>query len=371
MMKNGKISHFFKRKACENASTSEPIEVPRINEMITSTPQQVEVPPIEEVTIATPQQVEVPSIEEVSTTTPQQIEVPSIEEVTITSQRVVVPDDILNSLERSYRAFNIDTISTLVERYYPMDFNEQDKITLQFQLRQFLVDARQSTDLKNLSTIQNLCSCLVATNRDKIYFLIDRLLRLIMTLPVSTATTKRRYSFIGAFIGLPRDNIMNLCMGTKELSITILQVWLIYLHRHCMELGNNNVYGFIDPHFTHSRNEHGSVQSYIQKKIGRIKKIYEILDTALATYNKLQRARKQKKVDWLFPTSQKQKASYECGYFIMIHMLNIVSATLVGSWTQIFGDSQPFKKDEVKNVQERCENIILEHIEANTDNDMN
>ncbi|WJX89930.1 hypothetical protein P8452_71884 [Trifolium repens] len=79
------------------------------------------------------------------------------------------------------------------------------------------------------------------------------------------------------------------------------------------------------------------------------KKIYEILDTALATYNKLQRARKQKKVDWLFPTSQKQKASYECGYFIMIH--HIVSTTLVGSWTQIFGDSQPFQKDEVKNVQ--------------------
>jgi hypothetical protein len=93
----------------------------------------------------------------------------------------------------NYRAFNIDTISTLVERYYPMDFNEQDKITLQFQLRQFLVDARQSTDLKNLSTIQKLCSCLVATNRDKIYFLIDRLLRLIMTLPVSTATTERSF----------------------------------------------------------------------------------------------------------------------------------------------------------------------------------
>ncbi|WJX58839.1 hypothetical protein P8452_44250 [Trifolium repens] len=134
------------------------------------------------------------------------------------------------------------------------------------------------------------------------------------------------------------------------------------------------------------RNERGSVQSYIQKKtcddkkicylapyfnnhhwqlliinptklevvflcsLGKSpdKKIYEILDTALATYNKLQRARKQKKVDWLFPTSQKQKASYECGYFIMIH--HIVSATLVGSWTQIFGDSQPFQKDEVKNV---------------------
>ncbi|KAK2403966.1 hypothetical protein QL285_053355 [Trifolium repens] len=54
----------------------------------------------------------------------------------------------------------------------------------------------------------------------------------------------------------------------------------------------------------------------------------------------------------------------------MIHMLNIVSATLVGSWTQTFGDSKPFQKDEVKNVQECFANMILEHIEASTDNDM-
>ncbi|KAK2384437.1 hypothetical protein QL285_071780 [Trifolium repens] len=54
----------------------------------------------------------------------------------------------------------------------------------------------------------------------------------------------------------------------------------------------------------------------------------------------------------------------------MIHMLNIVSATLVGSWKQIFVNSKPFQKDEVKNVQECCANMILEHIEASTDIDM-
>lgn len=70
----------------------------------------------------------------------------------------------------SYKAFNTDTISILVEKYYPMDFNEQEKITLQFQLQQFLVDTHQSSDLKNLSTIQKLCSCFVATNTNKIYF---------------------------------------------------------------------------------------------------------------------------------------------------------------------------------------------------------
>ncbi|XP_058727624.1 uncharacterized protein LOC131599194 [Vicia villosa] len=70
-----------------------------------------------------------------------------------------------------------------------------------------------------------------------------------------------------AFIELPREDIVDFYMGTKELGITILQVWLVYLHRLGMELGNNTVYGFMDPHLTHSQNERGSVQSYIQKKM--------------------------------------------------------------------------------------------------------
>ncbi|XP_024640619.1 uncharacterized protein [Medicago truncatula] len=100
----------------------------------------------------------------------------------------------LEENQDSYKAFDVDTICTLVDKYYPMDFNDQGKIHLCYQLEQFIVDARKEPCLKNLSTIQELCSCLVATERNKIYFLIDRLLRLIMTLPVSTATTERSFS---------------------------------------------------------------------------------------------------------------------------------------------------------------------------------
>jgi len=43
----------------------------------------------------------------------------------------------------AYKAFNIDKICTLVEKYYPMDFNEQEKINLNFQLQHFIIDARR------------------------------------------------------------------------------------------------------------------------------------------------------------------------------------------------------------------------------------
>ncbi|XP_024634768.1 zinc finger MYM-type protein 1-like [Medicago truncatula] len=102
------------------------------------------------------------------------------------------------SPEDGYKAFDINTICTLVEKYYPMDFSDQEKINLPFHLKHFLFEARESSTLKNLSTIQELCSCLAAAipanGQPKKHLLLDRLLRLVMTLPVSTATTERSFS---------------------------------------------------------------------------------------------------------------------------------------------------------------------------------
>ncbi|XP_039689659.1 zinc finger MYM-type protein 1-like [Medicago truncatula] len=101
------------------------------------------------------------------------------------------------SPEDGYKAFDINTICTLVEKYYPMDFSDQENINLPFHLQHFLFEARESSTLKNLSTIQELCSCLVAAipanGQPKKHLLLDWLLRLVMTLPVSTATTERSF----------------------------------------------------------------------------------------------------------------------------------------------------------------------------------
>ncbi|XP_073224849.1 uncharacterized protein [Cicer arietinum] len=94
----------------------------------------------------------------------------------------------------NHKTFNIEKISTLVEKYYPVNFNLQEKINLKFQLQHFLVDAHQDLNLKNLSTIQELCSCLVATEKTQNFYLIDRLLHLIITLPVSTITIERSFT---------------------------------------------------------------------------------------------------------------------------------------------------------------------------------
>ena len=81
-----------------------------------------------------------------------------------------------------------------VKKYYPADFTQQDRYGLELQLKTFVVDASNDEELKNISTLTDLCRCLVETGRDTIYNLIVRLLCLLLTLPVSTASAERAFS---------------------------------------------------------------------------------------------------------------------------------------------------------------------------------
>ncbi|XP_062167014.1 uncharacterized protein LOC133873313 [Alnus glutinosa] len=95
------------------------------------------------------------------------------------------------SPQDAYKSFKIDDICSLVEKFYPQDFTEQEKIILRFQLDHYKLDV---PNFQNMSTLSKLCRGLAISGKSKIYNLIDRLIRLVLTLPVSTATTERAFS---------------------------------------------------------------------------------------------------------------------------------------------------------------------------------
>ncbi|KAK1387674.1 TTF-type domain-containing protein [Heracleum sosnowskyi] len=93
-----------------------------------------------------------------------------------------------------YRSFNIENICKLAEKFYPEDFLGDEKIHLQCELQHYGLDVPVLPDLKNLSTLGDLCHGLVITGKADMYPLVDRLLRLVLTLPASTATSERAFS---------------------------------------------------------------------------------------------------------------------------------------------------------------------------------
>ena len=61
-------------------------------------------------------------------------------------------------------------------------------------MQHYELDVIKHPDFQNMSTISELCRGLQILGKSNIYFLIDRLIRLVLTLPVSTATTERAFS---------------------------------------------------------------------------------------------------------------------------------------------------------------------------------
>jgi hypothetical protein len=81
-----------------------------------------------------------------------------------------------------------------VEKYYPTDFSNQERMQLVCQLPHIRFDVCNHPELKGLSSLPDITSGLVKLGKDSPYPIVDKLLRLLLTLPVSTATTDRAFS---------------------------------------------------------------------------------------------------------------------------------------------------------------------------------
>ncbi|XP_071708265.1 uncharacterized protein [Rutidosis leptorrhynchoides] len=97
------------------------------------------------------------------------------------------------------KRFNVDHLCSLVEKYYPADFTEQERTRLKSELELFNIEMSKNPKLSGVSTLVELCRVLVETKKCENYNLLDSLIRLILTLPVSIATTERAFSGMKIF----------------------------------------------------------------------------------------------------------------------------------------------------------------------------
>jgi len=97
------------------------------------------------------------------------------------------------------KEINIDHIVLLVEKYYPTDFTEHERNQLRCQLETFQVERISNSKLSKVATLSDLCQTLVETGKNSMYDLVERVCRLLLTLPVSTATTERGFSAMKIF----------------------------------------------------------------------------------------------------------------------------------------------------------------------------
>ncbi|GAV63405.1 Dimer_Tnp_hAT domain-containing protein, partial [Cephalotus follicularis] len=94
----------------------------------------------------------------------------------------------------SFKSFSVDKICSLLSKFYPEDFIEQEQIRLPYELQHYAIDIFQHPNFGSIFTLSELCQRLAETGKAVIYSLVDRLIYLVLTHPVSTATTERTFS---------------------------------------------------------------------------------------------------------------------------------------------------------------------------------
>ncbi|XP_042415024.1 zinc finger MYM-type protein 1-like [Zingiber officinale] len=134
--------------------------------------------------------------------------------------------------KESFKLFNVDHIYRLAEKFYPLDFDTQDLHHLRMQLEHYKIDIVGHERFQNLSTISELCRRLIETNKSGSYNLIDRLIRLVLTLPVSTATTERAFSAM---------KLVKTALRNKMEEEFLTDSMVIYIERELAETIDNDI----------------------------------------------------------------------------------------------------------------------------------
>ena len=82
----------------------------------------------------------------------------------------------------------------MIDNFYPINFTDDEKNDFKKELDLYKYDIVQHSGFKNLKNIFELCQWMVRTRESEYYPLIYRVVKLVLTLPVSTATTERAFS---------------------------------------------------------------------------------------------------------------------------------------------------------------------------------
>ncbi|XP_012453530.2 uncharacterized protein LOC105775569 [Gossypium raimondii] len=93
-----------------------------------------------------------------------------------------------------FKLFDIDKICILVNKFYREDFSQQEKERLLYELKNYELDVCKHPGFRKISTLSELCRSLVESGKSVMYPLVDRLISLILALPVSIVSSKRVFS---------------------------------------------------------------------------------------------------------------------------------------------------------------------------------
>jgi hypothetical protein len=119
---------------------------------------------------------------------------------------------------RLFAAYDKQKLVRLATKFYANDFTSDELIRLPWQLDIYISHMRKDGRFRNLKNLVQLSVMLVETNKHEQYFAVYKLLKLVLVLPVATASVERVFSSMNYVKNKLRnkmgDEYLNNCLVT-------------------------------------------------------------------------------------------------------------------------------------------------------------
>ncbi|KAL5154218.1 hypothetical protein HKD37_19G053618 [Glycine soja] len=198
---------------------------------------------------------------------------------------------------------------------------------------------------------------------------------------------------VNSSLFLTYTDVSEITSGDKWLNIAILQLWTMYMNEWSNGLGYRSVYGFLEPQSIHNaKDRRGQCEEYIEKWVKESQRQLYIgaylndahwqmvvlcpkdnvvvwfcsvrrkpdvhIKTAINNAYKKLNTTVDGKVpktapQWLELKTHVQRGGYECGYYVMHWMWNIISTELKSDWTVWFGDGSALDSEVITTLRKK------------------
>ncbi|KAL5184866.1 hypothetical protein HKD37_17G048501 [Glycine soja] len=180
---------------------------------------------------------------------------------------------------------------------------------------------------------------------------------------------------VNSSLFLTYADVSEITSGDKCLNIAILQLWTMYMNEWSNDLGYRSVYGFLEPQSIHNaKDRRGQCEEYIEKWLKESQRqlyigaylnercdckhyINIILIFQCSAYKKLSTIADGKVPkagpQWLELKTHVQRGGYECEYYVMHWMWNIIGAELKSDWTVWFGDGSALDSEAITALRKK------------------
>ncbi|XP_054820185.1 uncharacterized protein LOC129319210 [Prosopis cineraria] len=149
--------------------------------------------------------------------------------------------------------------------------------------------------------------------------------------------------------------------------MTSIQIGMMFLHQMLVFSSKDKQYGFLCPRCTNDKETTKETkEEYMNQRLSEGNKecyfsLFLYLAMRIGQQVRLGKApRDVKDPIWIEPKSRRQPPTNLCGFYVLRHVYNIITASLTEFTEEMFNDSSPFPQLEIQEIRRHWGLFMLE-----------